>query len=296
MPAVGGADALHPTALIDYISLTLPGGALLPWDYEAPGEGLRGALALLLRSKEAAAQFMSTGWVQQNGFSGFRVQYVFADGGCRVLVGHSSGRLMLVLSGGGCAVMAALDKSRGGELWKQFFQGREQANWTRLDLSIDVPTDLKPNDILHLINPKRTRRVSYDDSDTGDTFYFGSRHSDQYLCVYKFRPPHPRHKTMRFEWRLAGNHAKQAGQALAEPDGLIKLLRGLIQAYGVGYAPVAGHIGTGETSVLAHQKRERAGKLRWLLKVCIPALRDALHEGIIDAEAVSALIRPFENE
>jgi len=283
LPPAGGG-------FIDYLSVTKAAGTLYPWDYDNPGRGICDSLEWVGLSPDAASWAMINGWTTERGRHGYKEAYILLDGGLQVQTGHNSGRIQVVLSGRGCEMLRDLTDLYGKDQWSYIFSQGESINVTRLDLARDFSTPLTPLDLVEHIQPGRGRTSGYIHSPTGQTMTYGSRQSEKYLRVYRYAEPHPRSKTLRFEWELKGDKAKQAYRLLSDGQSVDGILAGLALDFGVRSGLWGDKAVIDDPVRLKHEPKERAGRTRWIYKVCIPAMRSALWEGTVTRdELVRAL-------
>lgn len=275
---------------IDYLSMTKSAGPLYPWDYDEPGRGLSDALEWVGLTPDAASWAFGMGWTTESGKHGYKRAYLLQDGGVQVQVGHNSGRIQVVLSGRGCEMLNDLSDLYQRDQWANIWAQGDAIKVTRIDLARDFATDVTPLDLVEHITPGRGRTSGYISSPTGQTMTYGSRQSEKYLRVYRYSEPHPRHKTLRFEWEIKGDKATQAYNFIRQGQTVDGILAGLALDFGVSSGLWGDNLMIGDSIRLKHEPKERAGKTRWLYKVCVPALRSALWEGTITrAELVQAL-------
>lgn len=148
---------------------------------------------------------------------------------------------------------------------------------TRIDIAVDIETDVRPLDFATKRDDKRFKSFSHVKSETGETYYVGSKTSDRYARVYRYDAPHPRCKLLRIETVLRDGEAKSFAASLQHSK-----LSTLVQAIGVTFGwshPVwGGHaVDCGIRSAVrdTHQGKTE----RWLFKSVIPAIKRLLEGG-----------------
>ena len=77
---------------------------------------------------------------------------------------------------------------------------------TRIDIAHDIICDVSPADFVALSSSK-TSANGHQNSETGETCYIGSRKSDRYCKVYRYRLPHPRADRLRIEYTYKSHDA-----------------------------------------------------------------------------------------
>lgn len=110
------------------------------------------------------------------------------------------------ITGDGCTML--YDKSA---LLEIISQTANEA--TRIDIAHDIVCDVSPSDFVALSSSK-TSASGYQNSDTGETCYVGSRKSDRTCKVYRYKNPHPRADRLRIEYTYKKQDAKNVANAL----------------------------------------------------------------------------------
>ena len=159
-------------------------------------------------------------------------------------------------------------------------------NVTRIDLAQDA-NEHSFSPVAHAANvPARTKAII--ESDTGETLYIGSRTSDSYVRVYRYKEPHPRAGNTRVEAEFKRDYAR-AVAGLVATDGANSLP---VMAWIVRKARLEGHPMWRQPALestkpmIANRKPGQDGSAKWLHTVAVPAVRRALREGVITVEAI----------
>lgn len=156
---------------------------------------------------------------------------------------------------------------------------------TRLDLAVDIPGGCSPREFVAAGYNARFKSYTEIVSAEGETEYVGSMKSERYARVYRYNEPHPRAGTLRVEHVFRSDYAKAAGQMIVS-DGLLAAADASGNTWGwqaADWQPA----GLTDGKVRAHRAdRHEPGRVRWLHKVCIPALVKAEREGLIDLDVV----------
>lgn len=158
---------------------------------------------------------------------------------------------------------------------------------TRLDLAVDIEGGCSPRVFVSAGYNARFKSYAEIVSAEGETEYVGSMKSERYARVYRYNEPHPRAGTLRVEHVFRSDYAKAAGQMIVS-DGLLAAAEACGNTWGwqaADWQPV----GLTDGKVRARRAdRHEPGRVRWLHKVCIPALVKADSEGLIDLDEVVA--------
>lgn len=149
---------------------------------------------------------------------------------------------------------------------------------TRIDIATDMLTPTAPETFALSRTGGKTQSRGSVSSPTGDTEYIGSQKSDRWCKVYRYNPPHPRHKFLRIEYTYKGKQAKVAANALKQVsvDELAIMSGNRYNWTHPCYQP-----GEGVTTAILgawRPDRKQGGTARWLLVQAAPAMARMLHE------------------
>lgn len=163
---------------------------------------------------------------------------------------------------------------------------------SRIDLAIDINTgNLEPIEFRAYAYAatqsasKRLKSSSESHSGAGDTYYLGSWNSDRFARVYHFNPPHPRSEFVRFEAVYKGKYAKTL---LKNWDGFSTetLVKSAHDTYKWEVQEIKNWDAAAFDVTVPRSDKSNGAQIRWLLTVCIPALRKALESGAVSYEYV----------
>jgi DNA relaxase NicK len=157
-----------------------------------------------------------------------------------------------------------------------------EGNISRLDIAVDMPCDVTPKQFAANIVQSRVKTRSEFVSSTGETVYLGSRTSERYARVYRYKEPHPRAKLLRAEFQLKGAYANEAAEKLVAGEALNGIAAGLGENFGFNHPvwqpdsepiplKVTSHAQTGNT-------------VYWLTNTVAPLLRRLNKEGKLDVQ------------
>lgn len=169
---------------------------------------------------------------------------------------------------------------------------------TRLDIAIDITCDTTPEDFVFNRRQNRFKPSEWHDKESGTTFYVGSRTSDRFARVYRYRVPHPRSNELRVEYQLCDEQAKLTLARINETD-ILQVTKELGNTFGWLHPVYVqdNEFGKAPTSPRASTK---GNTIFWLHKQVLPALRKSAEKGdlrtLIDFDsAVRAIIDEYEN-
>jgi len=150
-----------------------------------------------------------------------------------------------------------------------------------LDFAIDMECDTTPQQFAECSDAQTFgSRGSYV-SDTGETYYIGSRKSDRMARVYRFAAPHPRAHLLRAEIELKGDAAKKACEMLLSTS-LIAVSLAAHAPFKWSHPSWAPEISEVSKLPARNYTLDNAGRLRWLDLTVVPAIKKASQEGLID--------------
>lgn len=220
-------------------------------------------------------------WTDKGGRSGYAVSSAH-EVGARVFFGHETAPPLIELPGAACDLVHS-----SGELLP--FMSRNTDGITRIDFAADIETFTMPFDFVGAGRSARQRSISKIDSDSGQTVYIGSPQSDRRLRVYRYRHPHPRSQFLRVECMLRGELAKAAAtEALV--NGIASAWQIAVSVYGLEHPLIYAARTDRKFEATLRNEPTAAGKLAWIHKQVVPALRTAIKDGLLDLKTLNALI------
>lgn len=216
-----------------------------------------------------------TDWKLLGGRKPFAKLFHSKEGGMSVLCDDRHNFTLFEISGEGCDVL-----EEENALFGLLSHYRERL--TRIDVACDILTDTKPSDFAELRDKTRFKSHSHAVSETGETFYIGSKNSDRYARVYRYNPPHDRAHLLRCEFVLRDENAKKlAGEVLER--GLGRMAIALGNTFGFTHPAWGAVPDDREKFMSAPRERRDGATVRWLMKQVIPALENLYEEGNTEA-------------
>jgi len=167
--------------------------------------------------------------------------------------------------------------------------------FTRLDIAVDMETETTPFEFDDFVKTERYKTRSRMESSTGQTVYIGSRSSEKFCRVYRYKPPHPRHKLLRAEWQLKGQYANAFAEEIAAGVTIDSLAQGLGEDFGFTHG--AWELREAPKMVRVPSHAQSGQTVAWLTKTVAPLLRRLEREGKLDVEAWFAdYVTNYEHE
>lgn len=222
-----------------------------------------------------AALVAASDWIVRPGKNFYRHRLSRDGGGCDIFSSPDRPEALVELSGVGCAMIP--DDTRMVEAISTVC-----ATISRIDLAADFLDPLSPFTFAHARSNRRFRRISTEQSDTGESVYIGSWKSDKFARVYRYFPPHPRHKFLRIEHVYRRKQARQAATFVAD-HGIEDSLIAAGNYYGWNH-PLWTDASTHDEELSAWQpERGSPNSVRWILTQVFPALRKMESAGVIES-------------
>lgn len=191
--------------------------------------------------------------------------------GVSIFFNNKISHALVEISGKGCTEVFS---TPGGAFLLQTVKDRV----TRLDIAVDIETDVTPSEFVTYRNATRHKSFSHIMSDTGETCYIGSMTSNRYCRVYRYNEPHPRAGLLRIEHVFRSEDARIAIDHGFE-RGVDSLVRQCGMIYGWQHDVWELEPPT-ERELTAHRvERTEAGTLNWLIKTVVPAVGKMWKEG-----------------
>jgi hypothetical protein len=155
--------------------------------------------------------FLSTadGFTAGRGRAPYSVGWKHASDGYTLFTNSATPHALIEISGKGCDFLS--DASTLRTLLEIIHQ-----RVTRLDVAQDILCDTDPLDFTAQRDKGRFRSHSHAISDHGTTSYIGSRTSNRYCRVYRYKPPHPRAAFLRIEYSVKAEDAKATAQSIMD--------------------------------------------------------------------------------
>jgi len=155
-----------------------------------------------------------------------------------------------------------------------------QTTVTRVDLAVDIETTTPPHVFVPETNYPTTFSYSKLSSQSGETVYLGSQHSEKFTRIYRYKAPHPRHKLLRVEFVFRRKVARAVcGEILVQGENAIAKWAGeRAKLLHKDWKPEDDH----EKFFVFERPEREAGKTTyWLIQSCAPAFKRLVKEGVI---------------
>lgn len=283
VPTPSGKDEAHWRVKIDYLSATT--GELHAPLPIAGKDGrtysVFGGTAATRASLFALSDDRGVLWKDTGGRSGYAVSSTH-EAGARIYFGHEKAPPLIEIGGAACDLLHA-----NGDLLP--FISRNTEGITRIDLAADIETSISPEDFVGAGRSSRQTSISRIRSAQGQTVYIGSPKSDRRLRVYRYEDPHPRSKFLRVECMLRDDLARSAATDVL-CNGIAEAWRVAISAYGLEHPLIFGARTDRRFERTLRHEPTSAGKLKWIHKQVVPALRAAMASGLIDLATINDLL------
>lgn len=165
---------------------------------------------------------------------------------------------------------------------------------TRLDVAVDVKTDVSP---IGTGISADSKTWSISSSQSGETVYCGSPKSEKMMRVYRYNPPHPRSDLLRSEVVFRRGWAKKLAQALHHPTALAQFVADYWRTQKASWwlefiAPlilVTGALNVVSAPLRRGSDKSTASTLDWLHSQVRPAIKRVIENGGTLDEVIEAL-------
>lgn len=213
-------------------------------------------------------------WEARKGRAPYSTSFANKDAGITVFVNSALPHALIEISGQGCAYLRDTLGTDADVL------NAVQSRLTRLDIACDIATQTEPIEFAEMRDTKRFKAHSYVHSEAGSTFYVGSKTSDRYARVYRYKHPHPRHNLLRVEYVIKAENAKLTARAVLQA-GLFAVVSKLGSDYGWKHGDWKITDNAAELKVYRPERKE--GKtVYWLSDTVAPLLVRLHKDGILD--------------
>ena len=197
---------------------------------------------------ELASPLFDIGQIKQGrGRAPYALSWSRSDNGVFVFGDWRKDHILLEITGRGCEAFREQD-----DIIR--LVEKVAGRCTRIDLAVDMETDIKPYEFAHMRDVERFKNVDDRRSETGDTYYVGSMKSERYARVYRFAEPHPRSHLLRMEAVFRKKAAKAFCKSLVR-DGYEACINSIGAVYGWSH-PVWRPYDTGPADLESGQTRK----------------------------------------
>jgi len=185
-----------------------------------------------------------------------------------VFYGHKMPHCVVEITGRGCQKLES-----DGVFWLVASDlSNRSINVTRFDLAVDLETDISPGEFAAM-RGKRWKTTNHIKSETGETFYIGSKSSERQCKVYRYYPPHERAHLLRVEvtvnkslaWRVLDRYINDE----TDPDH-VSLARDMAASFEFSHELWKLDGGTAIKSW--RPDTGKAGTKKWITNVVVPCL------------------------
>jgi hypothetical protein len=216
-------------------------------------------------------EFVNGSFLPMNGRPPYQISFHDKEAGVTVFAHKLLPHALIEISGRGCENL--------GEDNLLVLVEVLRPRITRLDLAVDILTTVSPDEFARSRDEGRFKTTSEFKSQTGHTFYIGSRESDRYCRVYRYYEPHPRHEWLRVEFVLKAEQAKAFVPFMGE-NGVTSSAGSLGNTFGFTH-PVWQVRGEGKPPTWRGERGDQK-TLFWLNSQVLPVLRRLSEEGALD--------------
>lgn len=219
---------------------------------------------------------MFVAWERQLGRAPYRESLFDVTSGIRIYYHPNLQHCLFELSGTACDWL-----ERRGDLY--YTLNAVQSRLTRIDIAADMLTDVRPSEFVVARDEKRFKSSGSQISESGETYYLGSRHSNRFCRVYRYNPPHERSHLLRCEFQVKAEDARKM-PAVIFSEGIEAVAESLKEKFGFRHECWA-QKDVSPAEIKAWRPDRKEGKtLFWLADTVAPLLARLQSEGVIDVQ------------
>lgn len=259
-------------AKIDWVSFTLP----TETDVFSPEDLYQIASFKLMTMEREWHEYAFDGQNFEHviGRAPYRFALVRDDRGLRIFGGGHTATILYEFSGKGCNGLC--DYATAARLLSVI-----DDRISRLDYAVDVRCGTLPSIFTSKREANYFRSISTIVSDTGETVYLGSPKSDRFARVYRYNPPHPRHKLLRCEFVFRRALAKGACRSYADAGDWQAFTSACGNTWGLKHPNWQPEIVTDEKLKTESRSKASDQTVNWLYKQVAPAMARLIKEEAI---------------
>lgn len=260
---------------LDWVSFSLPLPFAAMSDDEAAAHYAREELEYFLGD----TYHLLEGWgalEQGSGRRPFSTSFRSAGGEVSIYLNHKLTHFLVELSGTGTK---GVMQSEQGRDFLRIVGNRV----TRIDIACDIHCETNPLAFTDERGQGRFKTHSEIVSETGQTYYVGSKKSNRYARVYRYNKPHPRHELLRVEHVFRDNDAKETMKYFLE-NGEEKTAQQCALMYQWQHKAWDISPATEKEMTAYRPDRENANTLFWVHKTVAPLLARLTKEGSLNLE------------
>lgn len=205
-------------------------------------------------------------------------------------IGGSTETVRLDASGTVCERLRELAYSDGTNALDRIISAGNQ-NATRLDVCADFNHPIPPYFIYERSGTPRIKAGTMEYSETGWTYYIGSRGSDRFAKIYLYDQPHPRCTSTRVEFQFRDVYANAARDEIKSGTSLETLYKRACNTFGIELLQEMLSSGDYGRFTASRAKTPDPDTLRWAWNTAFPALVRLVRDGDFNIELYARAIR-----
>jgi len=209
-------------------------------------------------------------------------------------VGGTTETIRLDASGTVCDRLRGMVYADGSNALERVIKSGNQ-NATRLDLCADFNHPIPPYFIYEKSGTPRIKAGTMEYSETGWTYYVGSRGSDRFAKIYLYDEPHPRCNATRCEFQFRDTYANAARDEIEAGVTLETLYKRACNTFGISILQEMLETGDYGKFTASRAKTPDPDTLRWAWNTAFPALVRLVRDGDFNIEAFANAVREKAN-
>lgn len=258
--------------IVDYISFSVPTPKLITQAELSVEDGY--VFNPAEREYDLLDLFASQdNWTEYQNSGLFNRMFRFHDIGITYMEGDKVSVSLVQISGHGCSVLR--EKGILNDVISTWMD-----RITRIDVAVDITCDIEPEDFVRAASNQRFKISEHFDTQSGTTWYRGSRKSDRFARVYRYRSPHPRSAELRVEYQFSDEQAKLAASSILD-NGVLSFTKDCGTTWGWNH-PCYLSLDMVGTKITAPRRASKGSTQFWLYNQVLPAIEKVAAQGDLE--------------
>lgn len=219
---------------------------------------------------------------EQSGRRPFSRSYRSNSGNVSIYLNHKMSHFLVEFSGRGTKIIMQHEDAKS-------FLETVKSRVTRIDVACDIETSVNPLEFADKRKQGRFKTHSEIVSDTGTTYYVGSKESNRYARVYRYNDPHPRASLLRVEHVFRAEDAKKTLDYILA-NGLESAAAQCALMYKWEHEAWDITPATEREMTAYRPDRENANTIFWVHGTVAPLLARLIREGSLDLDEFTSTV------
>jgi len=236
-------------------------------------DGLQGAYETTFARSTIETVFGGVWERQEHSRAPYSDAWHLRDGGITLYASQTLNHCTVEISGQGCERLLALGAM--ADILKAVHE-----RTTRIDVACDIETETEPEEFVKEKTHERMRASGIQTSESGTTCYLGSKSSDRFARIYRYRKPHPRAALLRAEFVFRRDYSKVVARACLEQS-LHSVAASAGVAFGLCHPDWKPDNQSSVDISVVSSERNMGKTVFWMVDTVAPCFKKLVREGII---------------